>query len=135
MSVNFTDMLGQTISFEVYPSAVIGTRFKNAIVRGIVDHSGVSEFNPAVMHANVYSTIPTGNVVDDFRKYNYLRLELENGNTTFVGIPWIIANSVKIVSNQDLVITIPKHGSFEDQEFIKRMLLNNGITEFTMDTK
>ena len=39
------------------------------------------------------------------------------------------------ISNQDLVINIPKYGSHENQEFIKRMLLNNGITEFTIDTK
>lgn len=134
MSINFTDSLGQTIAFEVYPSSVIGTRFNNAIVRGVVDHSGVTEFNPAVMHANVFATLPSGSV-DDFRKYNYLRLELENGNITFVGIPWIIANSVQVISNQDLVINIPKYGSYENQEFIKRMLLNNGITEFTIDTK
>lgn len=134
MSINFTDSLGQTIAFEVYPSSVIGTRFNNAIVRGVVDHSGVTEFNPAVMHANVFATLPSGSV-DDFRKYNYLRLELENGNITFVGIPWIIANSVQVISNQDLVINIPKYGSHENQEFIKRMLLNNGITEFTIDTK
>lgn len=134
MGINFTDFLGQTIAFEVYPSSVIGTRFNNAIVRGVVDHSGVTEFNPAVMHANVFATLPSGSV-DDFRKYNYLRLELENGNITFVGIPWIIANSVQVISNQDLVINIPKYGSYENQEFIKRMLLNNGITEFTIDTK
>ena len=134
MGINFTDSLGQTIAFEVYPSSVIGTRFNNAIVRGVVDHSGVTEFNPVVMHANVFATLPSGSV-DDFRKYNYLRLELENGNITFVGIPWIIANSVQVISNQDLVINIPKYGSYENQEFIKRMLLNNGITEFTIDTK
>ena len=134
MGINFTDSLGQTIAFEVYPSSVIGTRFNNAIVRGVVDHSGVTEFNPAVMHANVFATLPSGSV-DDFRKYNYLRLELENGNITFVGIPWIIANSVQVINNQDLVINIPKYGSYENQEFIKRMLLNNGITEFTIDTK
>lgn len=134
MGINFTDSLGQTIAFEVYPSSVIGTRFNNAIVRGVVDHSGVTEFNPAVMHANVFATLPSGSV-DDFRKYNYLRLELENGNITFVGIPWIITNSVQVISNQDLVINIPKYGSHENQEFIKRMLLNNGITEFTIDTK
>ena len=134
MGINFTDSLGQTIAFEVYPSSVIGTRFNNAIVRGVVDHSGVTEFNPVVMHANVFATLPSGSV-DDFRKYNYLRLELENGNITFVGIPWIIANSVQVISNQDLVINIPKYGSHENQEFIKRMLLNNGITEFTIDTK
>ena len=134
MGINFTDSLGQTIAFEVYPSSVIGTRFNNAIVRGVVDHSGVTDFNPAVMHANVFATLPSGSV-DDFRKYNYLRLELENGNITFVGIPWIIANSVQVISNQDLVINIPKYGSHENQEFIKRMLLNNGITEFTIDTK
>ena len=134
MGINFTDSLGQTIAFEVYPSSVIGTRFNNAIVRGVVDHSGVTEFNPAVMHANVFATLPSGSV-DDFRKYNYLRLELENGNITFVGIPWIIANSVQVISNQDLVINIPKYGSYENQEFVKRMLLNNGITEFTIDTK
>ena len=134
MGINFTDSLGQTIAFEVYPSSVIGTRFNNAIVRGVVDHSGVTEFNPAVMHANVFATLPSGSV-DDFRKYNYLRLELENGNITFVGIPWIIANSVQVISNQDLVINIFKYGFHENQEFIKRMLLNNGITEFTIDTK
>ena len=134
MGINFTDSLGQTIAFEVYPSSIIGTRFNNAIVRGVVDHSGVTEFNPVVMHANVFATLPSGSV-DDFRKYNYLRLELENGNITFVGIPWIIANSVQVISNQDLVINIPKYGSHENQEFIKRMLLNNGITEFTIDTK
>lgn len=134
MATNFSDLMGQTITFEVYPSSVIGTRFKNAIVRSISDHTGVTGFNPAVMHANVFATLPSG-TVDDFRKYNYLRLELENGNITFVGIPWIISNSVQVVSNQNLIIEIPKYGSQENQEFIKRMLLNNSITEFTLNTK
>ena len=135
MSTNFANMLGQTISFEVYPSAIIGTKFQNAIVRGLVDHSGVTEFNPAVMHANVYPSIPAGKIVDDFRKYNYLRLELPSGSTVFVGLPWIIESTVQVISNQDLVITIPKYGDYEKREYIRRMLLNNSITEFTMDTK
>ena len=132
MSINFNELLGQTITFETYPSAIIGTKFSNVYVRGIVDHTGVSEFSPAVMHANVFATIPTGTVADDFRKYHYLKLELQNGHTTFVGIPWIIANTVVVVSNQNLVITIPKYGSTTNQEFIKRILLNNGISQFNL---
>lgn len=135
MASNFYDMIGQTVSFEVYPSNIIGTSFKNVIIRSVGDHSGVTDFNPATMHANVFPTVPQGQIVDDFRKYNYLRIELANGNITHIGIPWIKANTLQVVSNQDLVITIPKYGSVENQEYVKRMLLNNDITEFTMDTK
>ncbi len=135
MAVNFLDMIGQTVSFDVYPSTIIGTNYKNVIIRGIVDHAGVTTFSPAVMHANVFPTMPNGTTVDDFRKYNYLRLELANKKVAFVGIPWIITNTVKVISNQNLVITIPNFGSHENQEFIKRMLLNNSIDDFTMDTQ
>lgn len=135
MAVKFSDLVGQTVSFEIYPSAIIGTKFTNAIVRGIVDSTGVTDFNPAVQHANVYATVPHDKIVDDFRKYNYLRVELQNGKVTFVGIPWIIEDSLKIVSNQDLVITIPHYGSMDSQEFVRRILLNNGIENFTLATK
>ena len=125
MGINFTDSLGQTIAFEVYPSSVIGTRFNNAIVRGVVDHSGVTEFNPAVMHANVFATLPSGSV-DDFRKYNYLRLELENGNITFVGIPWIIASSVQLSAKASYRIVI-KGVEPGDVENIRKGLINRGL--------
>ena len=133
MSINFAQLLGQTISFEVYPSSILGTKFNSCIVRGISDYSGVTSFDPAVMHANVFPTIPSSNATpDDFRKYMYLRLELANNVITFVGIPWINESTLITVSNRNLEVIIPNHGSVEKQEFIKRILLNNGIQDFTV---
>lgn len=135
MSINPIDLMGQTISFELYPHNIIGTRFENVIVRGVVDHSGVTGFNPAIMHSNVYPSIPPDKIIDDFKRYSYLRIELENKTITYVGLPWIIQESIVVSDNRELVITIRKSASLSDQEFVRRMLISNGIQDFDLKVK
>lgn len=114
-----------TISFDVYPAAIIGARFENVKVLGILDKDTAKHWiDPEAMHINVYPTLPPG-VPDDADQYQYVKLKHVNGNISVVGIPWIRIDTIEISQLGTLTITINEVGP-EDRDRIIRALAANG---------
>jgi hypothetical protein len=124
--------LGEFISFNFYPANILGTGYTNAKVLAIIDMGTaiVLGFDPAAMHASVYSTLPQG-VPNDPSQYSYLKLLLANGQTTVVGIPWIIDSSLQAASTSSIVFTV-NNVSPSDQNKIIQALAANGYTAVSM---
>lgn len=123
-----------TVSFDVYPSAILGTSYKNVQVVSICTAADTTGYiDPAATHANVYTTLPPG-TPDDFTAYRYYKLKLPNGTITAVGEPWIRAETVEVVTSQTLTIVIPnvKTG---DAEKWRLIALANNATDFTITVK
>lgn len=82
--------IGDTISFQVYPSVLLGNQFNDVVVQSVVnaDTARMLGFDFVSMHANVFPTLPESSP-DNPNQYNYLVVRLQSGGTQIVGLPWI----------------------------------------------
>lgn len=88
--------IGDQISFDVYPSAIIGQSYKSMKVMAFLDPDTAAAFEDiATLHAQVYPTLP-GGTPNDAYQYEYLRLKSQTGSTVIVGLPWIVDSTVVV---------------------------------------
>lgn len=119
--------LNATVSFDLYPSQVLGTGYKRAKILAILDAETAARWiDPIAMHANVYPTLPPG-VPNRFDGYNYLKLKLASGEVTAIGIPWIKDETFVVASTSSMQLTIDSV-SPADQQLILNALSANGFT-------
>jgi len=116
------------ISFEVYPSAILGTNFNDVRVEAILDAetTRLLGYDPWSMHANVYPTLPDG-TPNDPNDYMFVRVRQGSGETTIVGMPWIRESTVTLSSNSVVSLKVVDVGP-EDVTKIVNALSANGYT-------
>lgn len=118
-------------SFDVYPSALLGTAFKNVTVQAILDYDTALGFvDLAALHVSVFPYLPAGtpNRPQDF---DYLLLKTDAGDTTVIGVPWIIDETVQVV--ESLTITaIIEDVSTADLDRIRICLSQNGYDKIKL---
>lgn len=118
---------GEIVSFTVYPSTIIGTKYKDVKVLSILDYTTAKAFADVdALHRNVYPTLPN-TVPNNPSQYYYARLEFVNGTTDIVGLPWIEAGSVVVKSAQSLQLSF-KNISPVDQNRLIQVIQANGFT-------
>ena len=128
------ELVGKTVTFDLYPASVIGTNFDRVEVIGLGKHEMVTGLiSPATMHASVYPLLPPGSP-KDYRDYEYLMVKLPSGKLTAVGVPWIVPDSVTIVTRTDISITI-HDASLSDVPLLKRILNENGYIDIDVSVK
>ncbi|BAW19268.1 hypothetical protein [Ralstonia phage RP31] len=118
-------------SFDVYPSAILGTGFKNVTVQAILDYQtalGLADL--AALHINVFPSLPAGtpNRPQDF---DYLLLRTDGGDSTVIGIPWIIEETIELVESLQINVVIDGVGS-GDLERIRACLSQNGYDKISL---
>jgi len=98
--------IGDVVNFSVYPSSIIGTSFQRVKVKAFLDADSARAYlDPTAMHLAVFPTLPPG-VPNDPDKYPWVKLELENGKITVVGLPWIDEITVEVQSSTQLQIVV-----------------------------
>jgi hypothetical protein len=118
-------------SFDVYPSAILGTGFKNITVQAVLDFDSAQAFADInALHVSVFPHLPAGtpNRAQDF---DYLLLRTEAGDTTVLGIPWIIEESIELVESNKITAIIEGVGS-ADLERIRACLVQNGYDKIQL---
>lgn len=136
MSQSIHDFLtfGNILSFEVYPAAVIGTRFDDVKVMGVFDSETARIWiDPEAMHANVYPTLPDG-TSDDASQYQYVKLKHLNGNVSILGLPWIREDTIQISEKGTLTLKVEDVGP-ADRDRIIKALAANGYKPSTVSLK
>lgn len=118
-------------SFEIYPTAVIGTSYRNVKYLGTIDASGVTGFDPEIQHSIVYPFLPSA--PERFDSYLYHRFQLDSGEVVFVGDPWIKASTVKALDNVKIIVTYESGVNADDEKKIRQMNLNNAFTDFKIE--
>lgn len=127
-------VLKKVYNFSVYPVNLLGDIFQNVTVMGILDEETARGFIDTVgRHKLVYPQLPEG-TPNDWAAYNYLKLRLENGDSTIIGIPWIRQDTVVEVTAQQIKAVI-SNVTVADIPNIRSALLANGYTaEVTLVT-
>lgn len=122
----------KTYSFNVYPSAILGSGFKNVTVAAILDYQTAKAFGDIeVLHISVFPYLPAGtpNRPQDF---DYLLLRTEAGDSIIIGIPWIEEETIEVVGALTMTITIDGVGT-EDTERVRACLSQNGYDKFRIE--
>lgn len=114
--------IGSVVSFEMYPSLMIGASYTRATVEGIINSSDAikSGLDVQAVHRQVYPTLPDG-VPNNATAYYYLKLKLLSGEHTVIGIPWIKADTYEVVPSTTLRFTIP-NVDVDDEAIIRTQL-------------
>lgn len=125
---------GKVLSFEVYPSAILGDNFRTVKLLSIVDFSTARMYSDvANLSVSVYPSLPVG-TPKDYKQYNYLKIEFSNGDVSCVALPWI--NLDTVVFHTDVVATVKiKLDSIDSIDKIRRLLVANNLNllEITVD--
>lgn len=126
--------IGSTVSFDVYPAAIIGSSFDDVKVLAILDMDTAGFWiDPIALHINVKPSLPDG-VPDDPQDYQYLKLKHPNGNIEVIGVPWIREDTISHSQSGTLVITVDNVGP-EDRDTIVRALSANGYRAASVKMK
>ena len=126
-----SETIGKLVSFTVYPSAVLGTLFVRAKVLALLDAETAFQYiDPPSLHANVYPMLPVG-TPNQYDAYLYVKLRLQNGTVTCVGLPWIDAATIVEVSDLQYQIVVSNVNA-NDYERIRTALVANGFPSITI---
>lgn len=129
MSYDFK--VGQNYSFDVYPTNILGTDFKNVKVLAILDCDSANQIiQTKPMHINVFPFLPAG-TPNNPEQYNYLKILTASGTTTAIGIPWIKENTVVAVNYKKAIVEI-EPVNLEDGPKIAAALIKNGFKNITV---
>ena len=101
--------IGDTITFDVYPSVILGSKYQNVTVLAAVsgELAQAYGFDVVATHANVAPSLPPGSPNNPFAaNYLWLQIQYPNKEKDFVAIPWIIADTVQVTNMVDIVVRI-----------------------------
>lgn len=118
--------INQRISFEVYPTSVIGNNYRDVRLEGILSarSAASSGVDIAALHMAVYPSLPQGTPNDPFA-YGYIEIQHPNGAFEVLGIPWVREDTLQISTGGRLTL-IFENKTQQDLERISSALSANG---------
>lgn len=118
--------LKQNYSFNVHPVPVLGNSFKNVTVVALMDREQANkEIDTNALHVQIFPYLPTGtpNRADG---YDYVKIKFPSGNTTVLGLAWIVEDSVEQVTSTTVSVKI-NNATPSDVTRIRNALVQNGF--------
>lgn len=130
--MSITDYKGKTVRFNTLAPNVLGANRDNVtIVAADLDlDTAVLISDVKAKHSQVKNYISS--LPQSAGSYSYVKLRYGNGTYEVLGVPWIDLNTIEVITDRRLVITIPKISDSTEQ-IVRKALLQNGISEFTID--
>ena len=118
-------------SFDVYPTALLGTSYNNVTVLGIMDPtSAAKEIDIQALHVQMFPTLPVG-TPNNPTEYDYVKILTTAGNVTILGMAWINAATVTLVNSNIITATIG-NVSAADVNRITNALVQNGYSNISL---
>lgn len=116
---------GETISFEVYPSTLLGNGFNDVVVEGEVsaDVARMLGFDYISQHANVYPTLPEGTPANP-TQYSYLVFRTVSGQQKIVGVPWIKIDTLVRRETTSVFVEVPGAGATDVSAIVAALSAN-----------
>lgn len=123
-------MIGKTISFNTYAQVVLGAEFKRVKVKGILDVDSARYISDIErMAVAIYPALPKG-TPNDYRKYQYVKLQMADGSFAVVANEWIKSDTVVVQENVSAVFDISNINA-SDVENISKLLRTYNYNDFT----
>lgn len=127
MAVIDSSLIGSKITFNVYPSAIIGTTFKSVEVKAILDPETMFNIRDLrAIHVQVYATLPNGTEQDP-DKLTYIKFLLPNGKVEYLADCWINGSTLQLETTKDFQIVL-MDVTPSDRERYKQILVSSGAT-------
>lgn len=106
MAYNFA--IGQTYSFNVYPSNLLGTDWQNVKVTSVMSfEDAMKDEDVTSLHVQFYPYFGAQtNTPNDPAAYLYIKVKTQSGATQILGVAWIDDASVTLVTAQTITATI-----------------------------
>ncbi|MNB58680.1 hypothetical protein D3C87_364170 [compost metagenome] len=127
-----TDYKGKTVRFNTLAPNVLGANRDNVtIVAADLDlDTAVLISDVKSKHSQVKNYLTT--LPQSAGSYSYVKLRYGNGKVEVLGVPWIDINSIEVITDRKLVVTV---GSVSDstEQLVRQALLQNGITDFKIE--
>jgi len=127
-----SDHIGKIVSFSIYPVGLLPNPITQAKVLDIFSPKTALKFaDVAALHANVFPTLPVGSP-SSYKDYNYVQLELANGTTLILGLPWIVESSIVVHQNVQIRVVVSEV-SAGDVATIRAALVANGFPHLAIE--
>lgn len=130
--MSLSDFIGSTVDFNTRAPGLLGANRKNVTISAILD------LDTAMLLADVRAKhMQVKDIIEDLPAsagaYSYVKLtSASNGQVEILGIPWINEESISVVFEHDIVVTISNITN-NSENIIRQALLQNGISSFTID--
>lgn len=129
--MSIADYNGSTVRFNTLAPGVLGANRDNVTVVAVLDMDTAAVLaDVRSKHAQVRNYIP--NLPQSAGSYSYVKLRYGNGDTEILGVPWIDADSIEVITSRKLVLTI-NDVSESTEQLVRQALLQNGISNFTLE--
>lgn len=117
--------IDNVVSFELYPSAILGPTRIDVVVDSILKASTVRAlgFDIDATWTNVYPTIPS-TVEDDPNKSLYIRIKVNNDDFEIIALPWIKEDSIVVSNKKNAYITIPNIDQGQSNNILNALVAN-----------
>lgn len=127
-----TDYKGKTVRFNTLAPNVLGANRDNVtIVAADLDLDTAALLSDVkAKHNQVKNYLPS--LPQSAGSYSYVKLRYGNGAIEVLGVPWIDQNTIEVITDRKLVITISAVSDSTEQ-LVRQALLQNGISEFKID--
>lgn len=137
MQVNEYFSIDDVISFNVYPSAILGNSFTRVKVLAVLDADSAKLFgiDPIALHAAIYPTLPTEskNTYKKYNDYKYIKIQMPNGTISAIGLPWMNMESVVVVESTTARFTVALDSPTDIDEILA-ILNANGYHSIQVET-
>ena len=122
--------IDDVVTFDVYPSDLLGTKYHHCKVKAILDYDSVRQagVDPDALHVKVFASLPVG-TPNDPQAYQWLKIQLVSGEYDYIGIPWVKADTIVVNTTTTVTVTY-RNVSPNDVQKIRVMSANNGYTDF-----
>lgn len=125
--------IGKIYSFNTRSPVFLGARVERVKLKSIADLDTARKFAPVdQLHAQVYPGLPEGTPRDPAAQTYYI-FEAENGSTVFYAASWVIEDTIEVIQNVSVTVTIPQ-ASIGDVEKVRVALSAAGIKGFDIKT-
>ena len=114
---------GMSYSFKLLTNSVLSNTFENVKVLSLAEVSEVPT-DVFALHNVFYPHM--NSVADTPSAYNYIRVKHPNGDTEYVGVPWVDGDSLFVVTEVLLNVTIRGHNP-NSQALLSKVLADNGF--------
>lgn len=119
--------LKNSVSFSVWPTALLGTSFNNVKVVATMDAETVRAFADVVaIHKQVYPSLPQG-TPEDIDDFSFVKIQKEDGSFQYLALPWIREDTITLELTRTLRLTIA-NVTPDDRPRIIAALSSNGFT-------